>query len=145
MQATTAGNTSQIGKKPAVVCALVVDDEALLRWSLAETLAEHDCHVLEAGDAAEALTILCQAPHAIDVVLLDLNLPDSADLSLLAAIRAMAPRAAVILMTAFATEDVARDALVQGAFRVVNKPFEMDDIAEQVAQAFDFSRRLRTH
>ena len=97
--------------------------------------------MLEASDAAEALTIVCHAPHAIDVVLLDLDLPDSVDLSLLATIRALAPRAAVILMTAFGAREIVREALDLGAFRVVNKPFEMDDIARLVGQAVVASRR----
>jgi DNA-binding response OmpR family regulator len=80
MQAATAGNNSQIAKKPAVVCMLVVDDEALLRWSLAETVAAHGCHVFEAENAAEALTLVRRAPHPVDVVLLDLDLRDSAAL-----------------------------------------------------------------
>lgn len=141
MQTTTAQTILQIEQKPVVACVLVVDDEGLLRWSLAETLADHDVHVLEASDAAEALTIMCQAPHAIDVVLLDLDLPDSDDLSLLAAIRALAPRATVILMTAFARPEIVREALDLGAFRVVNKPFEMDDIARLVGDAVAASRR----
>jgi DNA-binding response OmpR family regulator len=141
MQALSAGIRSPIEKEPAVVCALVVDDEALLRWSLAETLADRGVHVLEARDASEALTILRQAPHAIDVVLLDLHLPDSADLSLLAAIRGIAPRATVLLMSAFARSEIVRDALDLGAFRVVNKPFDMEDISDLVAQAAVMSRR----
>jgi DNA-binding NtrC family response regulator len=145
MQAATAGNISRLEKKPAVVCVLVVDDEALLRWSLAETLVDHGWHVLKAEDAGEALTILRQAPHAIDVVLLDLHLPDSADLSLFSKIRALAPRAAVILMTAFGREDVVRDALDLGAFRVVGKPFDMADISDLVAQAFLASRRRESY
>jgi DNA-binding NtrC family response regulator len=145
MEAVTAGNISPILKKPAVICVLVVDDERLLRWSLTETLAEHGWQVFEAGDAAEALTILRQAPHAVDVVLLDLHLPDSADLSLLAAIRRIAPRTTVILMSAFARPEIVREALDLGAFRVVNKPFDMEDISDLVAQASVMSRRPDTH
>ena len=57
----------------------------------------------------------------------------------------MAPRAAVILMTAFASDGVAQDALDLGAFRVINKPFEMADVAELVAQACAVSRQRRKH
>jgi DNA-binding NtrC family response regulator len=145
MQAAPAGNNSQIEKKPAVLCVLVIDDEALLRWSLAETLAAHGCHVFEAENAAEALTLVRRAPHAVDVVLLDLDLPDSAALSLLSAIRRLAPRATVILMTAFGRDDIVREALNLGTFRMVNKPFDLDDISALVAQAFIASRRRETH
>jgi DNA-binding NtrC family response regulator len=141
METATTGNISPILKKPAVMCVLVVDDERLLRWSLIETLAEQGWHVFEAGDAEEALTILCQAPHAIDVVLLDLHLPDSADLSLLEAIRRIAPRTTVVLMSAFARPEIVREALDLGAFRVVDKPFDMENISALVAQAAVMSSR----
>ena len=145
MQTATAGNISRIEKKPTVARVLVVDDEALIRWSLAETLADHGCHVFEAADAAEALTILGQGPDAIDVVLLDLNLPDSADLSLLSAIRTISPRATVVLMTAFGCEEVVREALDLGAFRVINKPFDLEDLSRLVAQALDPGHHRERH
>jgi DNA-binding NtrC family response regulator len=145
MQAAIAGNNSQIEKKPAVACVLVVDDEALLRWALAETLATHGCHVLEAGNAAEALTLVRRPPHAVDVVMLDLSLPDSAALPLLSAIRGLAPRATMILMTAFGRDDIVREALDLGAFRVVDKPFDMEGVSDLVAQALVARHPPDTH
>src|SRR5262245_52177491 len=77
---------------------LIVDDESLMRWSLAQTLAAHGCDVVEAGDARSALAAIRTGRRRFDVVLLDYRLPDSQDLSLLAAIRACAPRTPVIMM-----------------------------------------------
>jgi DNA-binding NtrC family response regulator len=145
MQAAIAGNNSQIEKKPAVLCVLVVDDEALLRWSLAETLAADGCHVFEATNAADALTLVRRAPHAVDVVLLDLDLPDSAAVSLLSAIRRLAPRATVILMTAFGRDDIVRKALDLGTFRVLDKPFDINDVSDLVAQALVARHSPNTH
>lgn len=104
---------------------LVVEDEALIRWSIAETLAEHGHTVVEASSAATAVQVLHDAPQPIDVVLLDLRLPDSSDLGLLARIRRLRPESAVVMMTAYGTPDMARDALALGAYRVVDKPFDM--------------------
>ncbi|MBZ5556263.1 MAG: response regulator [Acidobacteriia bacterium] len=125
-------------KKSPSLKVLVVDDEPLMRWSVAETLTDCGYEVIETGDGRGAKTAVgaASASHEFDVVLLDFRLPDSTDLSLLASIRKMSPHAQVILMTAFGTPEVVRGALDLGAFRVVSKPFEMDAVAELVAQAY---------
>ena len=106
---------------------LVVDDEPLIRWSISETLGAAGHQVTEAQDAASALKALADA-QAPDLVLLDFRLPDSNDLGLLAEIRRIAPAATVIMMTAFGTPDVTAGALKLGASRVLNKPFNMQDL-----------------
>jgi DNA-binding NtrC family response regulator len=127
-------------KNPPALRVLVVDDEPLIRWSVAETLGECGYEVVETGDASGARSAV-GAGAAFDVVLLDYRLPDSDDLGLLASIRHAVPRAQVIMMTAFGKPEVVRGALELGAFRVVNKPFEMQAIASLVAEA----AAARTH
>ena|SRR5579871_2212925 len=114
---------------------LVVDDEALIRWSVAETLSDRGYEVEESADGAAARQAVRNARHAFDVVLLDFRLPDSEDLSLLAALRKSSPATRIILMTAYGTPEVVRGALDLGAYRVVSKPFEMQDVANLVAEA----------
>jgi DNA-binding NtrC family response regulator len=114
---------------------LVVDDEALIRWSVVETLADHGYDVTESGDGRSARSAVREAAEAFDVVLLDFRLPDSEDLSLLASLRQASPATKIILMTAFGTPEVVRGALELGAYRVVSKPFEMQDLANLVAEA----------
>jgi DNA-binding NtrC family response regulator len=70
-----------------------------------------------------------------DAVVLDYRLPDSNDLGLLTAIRHDAPATPVIMMTAYGTAEMIKAALDLGAFRVVNKPFEVHDMADLVAAA----------
>jgi DNA-binding NtrC family response regulator len=126
--------SAPITKNSPALEVLVVDDEPLIRWSVTETL--HDCgyHVTQAMDAVTARAAV-RDQGQFDVVLLDYRLPDSEDLRLLAGIRKHMPEAKVILMTAFGTPEVVRHALDLGAYRVVNKPFEMNDLAALVAQA----------
>jgi two-component system response regulator AtoC len=114
---------------------LVVDDEPLIRWSLAETFEARGYEVVEAGDGRGALLAIGDRSGAFDVVLLDFRLPDSNDLNLLATLRVLAPATPIILMTAFGTPEVAEQALELGAFRVVSKPFAVSDIAMLVQQA----------
>lgn len=113
---------------------LVVDDEPLVRWSVAETLRARGYQTVEAGSASEAIDILMREP-AIDAALLDLLLPDNHDLWLLATLRLMAPAVPVILMTAFSTEALIEGARRLGAFTVINKPFEMNELAPLIRQA----------
>ena len=69
------------------------------------------------------------------MVLLDYHLPDSHDLMLLEKIRQLAPRAVVIMMTAFGTPEMIEEALRLGAYQVVPKPFDVHDVEPLVLQA----------
>jgi DNA-binding NtrC family response regulator len=121
-------------KNSPALRVLIVDDEPLIRWSLAETLSEMGHVVVESGDGASAIRALDEG-EPFDAVVLDYRLPDSNDLGLLTTIRRVAPHAAVIMMTAFGTPEVTSGAIKLGAYRVVPKPFEMHEMAELVAQA----------
>jgi DNA-binding NtrC family response regulator len=115
---------------------LVVEDEALIRWSIFETLARMGHTVTEAEDAETAVRTLRGMETPPDVVLLDYRLPDSNDLTLLATIRQLAPRSAVVLMTAHGSADVTRDALRLGAFDIMNKPFDMQALEPVLLDAY---------
>jgi DNA-binding NtrC family response regulator len=128
------GESPVSAKNPPALRILIVDDEPLIRWSLAETLVECGHSVAEAGDGNSALQAV-SGEGRFDVVLLDYRLPDSNDLQLLAEIRHRAPASAVVMMTAFGTPEVTQAALDLGAYRVVPKPFEVQEMAELILQA----------
>jgi len=132
---TGPGEISPMLKKSPNVSVLIVDDEPLIRWSLAETLTDRGYGVLEAADGRGAVEALSDAPDPIDVVMLDYRLPDSNGLQLLARIRSLSPASRVVLMTAFGTPEVFAEAMSLGAACVVNKPIEMQDVASLVARA----------
>ena len=119
---------------------LVVEDETLIRWAVAEALTAAGHTVLEAPDAATALKVVAEAPQPLDAVLLDLRLPDSSDLSLMATIRRNTPTSAVVMMTAHGTREDAAAARALGAFEVVEKPFDVQRL-EQVVVAACRARR----
>ena len=114
---------------------LVVDDEALLRWSIAEILRRSGHAVVAATNAAGARDAMSRTPERIDVVLLDHRLPDIDGLRFLEEIRCRLPQAAVVLMTVFGTEEMIQGAMDRGAYGVVSKPFDMDDIEALVVNA----------
>ena len=131
---TNMRNITRAAKKPAPT-VLVVDDEALIRWTLAETLGERGYSVTEAGDGRTALAAIEIATEPFDVVLLDYRLPDSADLRLLEKIRRLAPTSQVIMITAHHSPELFRGAAALGAFRVISKPFEVETVAALVNEA----------
>ena len=112
---------------------LVVDDEPLVRWSVAETLGESGYSVAQAGDALQALESVT-AKHA-DVVLLDLRLPDSSDLGVMSMLRRLSPDSKIILMTAYGSDALNQEARSRGAFSVLDKPFDMSVLCPLVASA----------
>ena len=110
---------------------LVVDDEPLIRWSVAQSLSDLGFDVEEAADAQSALRSVTTAALPFDIVVLDLRLPDMDDLSLVATLRQLMPEAALILMTAFGTPEIIAEARALGA-DVLNKPFELEDLKRLV-------------
>ena len=113
--------------------ALVVDDEPLIRWAIAETLRADGYEVDEAGDADGTIRTLFDDPVRPDLVLLDLRLPDCRDLSLFETVRRLVPTATVILMTAFGTPDLCERARNLGAAAILEKPFDVGGLTGLVA------------
>jgi len=115
---------------------LVVEDETLIRWAVAETLTEAGHTVLQATDAASAVQAVEKTPEPFDVVLLDFRLPDSDDLSLLERIRQQAPASAVVMMTAFGTPQMTAQAKTLGVYEVISKPFDVRALEALLVKAY---------
>jgi DNA-binding NtrC family response regulator len=114
---------------------LVVDDEPLIRWAVREALESAGYDVVEAGTAREAVSALRDAASGVSVALLDLKLPDSDDLSLLHRILAAVPSCRVIVMTAHGTPEILAQAVREGAFGTIAKPFDLTRIVGMVQAA----------
>jgi DNA-binding NtrC family response regulator len=123
--------------KPTV---LVVDDEALIRWSLAERLKSDGYDVLEAGTGAAALEKLSEG---VDLVLLDYRLPDTDGVTVLRKIKELDQDVLVILLTAYASVETAVEAMKLGAYHFANKPFNLDEVAATVERALETTRLRR--
>lgn len=114
---------------------LVVDDEALIRWSLSEGLADAGWTVQQAATGADARAAVRALEGQPFIILLDLRLPDVSDLSLVREIRAARPDVPMIVMTAHGTTDDAAQALAAGVFSFVGKPFDVVEVVALVAAA----------
>jgi len=127
---------------------LVVDDEQSMREFLTICLrrAGHEPKVAQSGrDALEKLR-----DHPFDIVLTDLKLPDLDGIGILKAIKGGGVRRAdrqgvtpgpidpeVILMTAFASADTAIEAMKQGAYDYLTKPFKVDEVIAVIDRALE--------
>jgi two-component system C4-dicarboxylate transport response regulator DctD len=114
---------------------LIVDDEPLIRWSVAQSLEAAGYRVAEAGTAREALNFFEGGPDGVSVVVLDLKLPDSSDLALLRRIHQLAPGCPIILMTAHGSPEVLAEAMHSGAYGVLGKPFDLNRVVGIVREA----------
>src|SRR5688572_27355926 len=123
--------------KPTI---LVVDDEALIRWSLTERLKAEGYEVLEAETGAGALDKLAEG---VDLVLLDYKLPDTDGVSVLRKIKEFDQDILVILLTAYASVETAVEAMKLGAYHFANKPFNLDDVVGTVERALETTRLRR--
>ena len=105
---------------------LIVDDEQMIRWTLAEALRNWGYGSLEAGSVTDALTAFESEPPS--AVLLDVNLPDGSGLDALREIKRRQPDAIVIMMTGNVLVADTIAALRAGAYDFVGKPVNLEEL-----------------
>ena len=115
---------------------LVVDDLPALREMLSQSLASEGYRVATAGSGEEAVTRLEE--QEFDVIVTDLVMPGLGGLDVLERARLLDPRAAVILMTAYASLDTAIAALRRGACDYLEKPFTVGDLKLRVRRLLQY-------
>jgi len=114
---------------------LVVDDEASLRRTVRRILNRRGgCEVVEADSMKSAISIL--STKQIDVMLLDITLPDGNGLELLNYVQKEALPTKVIVLTGRLTNYASSEAKYGGAFDVLPKPVEIEELMEVVEKAF---------
>ncbi|RYZ59207.1 MAG: response regulator [Proteobacteria bacterium] len=118
---------------------LVVDDEPELREILKEEFEYCGYSVVEAENGSKAAALLNQ--HPIDVVVSDIRMPGGSGLDLLSAINGReGSRPPVILVSAFVDINVA-EAQQKGAFDLVSKPYDLNDVVLLLEKAVVESER----
>lgn len=115
------------------ISILIVDDEDSVRDSLHNWFIEDGYRVEGAEDAKKALSML-ESEH-YDIILADIKMPGMDGLEMLKRIKTLKKESIVIMMTAFATVDTAVQALKDGAFDYVTKPFDPDDLSHLIRNA----------
>jgi two-component system response regulator AtoC len=120
---------------------LVVDDKENILKLLARILGE-TYEVTTASDGNRAVALL--AARHFDAVVTDLRMPGADGFEVLRVAKTRSPETEVVMMTAYATVPDAVEAMKQGAFDYLAKPFDPDDAALVVARALE-RKRLREH
>jgi two-component system response regulator AtoC len=119
---------------------LVVDDEEQMRDLLAKVLERKGYQVSVCGDGTEALALLEREPA--DLVITDVRMPGLNGMEALRAIKELNPEIVVLIMTAFGSIDQAVQAVKEGAYDYINKPFKIDEILLTIEKALE-ERHLR--
>src|SRR5208282_3826748 len=117
---------------------LIVDDQDMMRDSLAQILVRDGHEVVAAPDGAAAVARLGAA--RFDLLITDLRMPKMTGLELLAEAKRLRPDIPVVLMTAFATVANAVEAMKLGAYDYIQKPFNGDEIKLLVDRTLEHSR-----
>jgi DNA-binding NtrC family response regulator len=105
---------------------LVVDDQEMMRDSLAATLAREGHEIVATNDGPAAVNRLQNA--RFDLLITDLKMPKMTGMELLAEAKRLRPDMPVVLMTAFATVQTAVEAMKLGAYDYIQKPFDGEEI-----------------
>lgn len=120
---------------------LVVDDEPLIRWTLNEALRSWGYEPIEAGTIAGALSSFdADRPVA---VLLDINLPDGSGLDALRDIKARAPQAVVVMITANVLVEDTIAAMRGGAYDFIGKPINLNELQVTIRNGLEASKLRR--
>src|SRR5688572_9268031 len=114
---------------------LIVDDEEVLRDVLDVVLRREGFDIVAAASGEEALSVL--DGEEVDLVILDVMLPGISGIDTLRAIRISNPALPVIVITAFSSIDGAIEAMKQGAFHYIPKPFKNEEVVLTVNKALE--------
>jgi DNA-binding NtrC family response regulator len=123
-------NNAQKTQKETILC---VEDEEILRENLFRILNKEQYNVFTAEDGETALKQASQT-QPIDVIILDIFLPDTSGIELLPKLKELQPQAEVIVLTGFKIADIAIQSIQQGATDYLNKPFSKKELLNTISK-----------
>lgn len=120
---------------------LIIDDELIPRYSIQQVLKDRYT-VFTASGGSEGLNFMAQNPT--DLVVLDIRMPDMDGITVLKEIKKRYPDTEVVLLTAYASLESARNAVRLGALDYLTKPFDKDDVINVVERGLQKRRAQET-
>lgn len=112
---------------------LLIDDEPIVGQRLRTGLEKMGCKVEVAQDPKEALARIRE--KRFDIVITDIMMPEINGIQVLETVKEANPDTQVIIITGFATSELAREAMEKGAYDMIAKPFKPADLRGMVAKA----------
>ena len=109
---------------------LVVDDQRGMRLTLSGVIEDKGYDVTGVEDGYQAIDAASKT--SFDVIFMDIKMPGINGVQTFREIKKVSPNSVVVMMTGFAVEDLVKEALDEGAFSVVYKPFDMDHVISLV-------------
>jgi len=120
---------------------LIVEDEPIIRETLAEFLMGEGFEVRAAGTAAEAIRVAQERDY--DVAICDIQLPDGDGVKVLRQLHRINPSIFVLIISAYATVENAVEAFTAGAFDYLVKPVRFEELAKRLQRLFKFQDLYR--
>ncbi len=105
---------------------LIIDDEPLMRISIADALKDEGCQVKVASTGLEGVDMIRK--ESFEIVITDLRLPGMDGLQILQTCKEVSPKTGVIVITAHGSVETAVVAMKMGAYDYITKPFSMDEL-----------------
>jgi DNA-binding NtrC family response regulator len=118
---------------------LIVDDESSIRTALFRALEKRGYSIVTAGSLTEAEK-LASGEQALDLLLVDVRLPDGNGMDLMERIQKNHPGCQAVILTGFGTIHDAVEATKRGAFHYVTKPFNIDELLTLVDKALEHKK-----
>jgi len=139
--APSPNRPSMSNATPPPLRLLIVDDDEALRQTLARRFQRLGMAVAEAADGEEALAKAGHAPY--DVALLDLHMPGMTGIELLGQLKERWPELEAIMLTGHGSIETAIQAMKQGAYDYLTKPFQLPELEVHVQKAYEKVRLAR--
>jgi two-component system cell cycle sensor histidine kinase/response regulator CckA len=111
---------------------LVVEDDSQVREMIVETLTKSGYTVLIARNGVEALSLYQSSPHPVDLVILDLVMPQMGGKECYYRLKSLNPKLKILVMTGFTADGSAEEFRREGASGVITKPFELHEFTETI-------------
>lgn len=109
---------------------LVVDDQIGMLETFTDILEDKDCDVVTAEDGFAAIKRTKE--QSFDIVFMDIKMPGLNGVQTFRELKKVNPDITVIMMTAYAVEDLIEEAIEEGAYAVIYKPFDMDKVIQTI-------------